>query len=643
MINVETKTTTKLLVVGLILIPIMLIVLAFTSLERSQNINFFDVSSAFFVNYILAVTYFLFVLINNRPFFKFRQIDRRLIIITLILFSISSFSLNNSFVIFSQFTLWVKLYVLLFYSAFLGVIYIERTPKYLRHLIFLFLGAGIVLTTYFTVYLAPIYHISLIGIVFSIGLSIHIFIPLCITISVIVIYAKLKKTEREKIFFYIGIFIPILITVIFLFQWNNSQNEIHKSTLSIKSRHDSTLPQWVLLCQDIPADKITQNIIKGNLVYDTYKDVMNIARGTAFDEVKRHDPLINVGIAILGDIDIGSDNRVKILKSQFNARHLLQRKLWSGENLSTVEVLNNVRVYPDFRLAYTEKTITVKNFDQSESNNKEAAFTFYLPEGSVATSLSLWINGKEEKSRLTTKSIADSAYTSIVGVENRDPALLHWQEGNTLTVTVFPCTPKENRRFKVGITTPLKYVDGILKLQNIYFDGPVTYDIIETSRLVFESENEIKNINVPRRFKKELEYNYLYSGKYKPYWEVSLSPTKLSKSEFSFNNNSYSISKIDKQSYSFNPDKIYLDMNKSWSENEFNEMLTLFSDKKIYVYHDKLIQVNIENKAKLFEILSRKNFSLFPFNTILEWNRSLVISKSTEVSPNLADLEGSKF
>lgn len=640
--NLNLKPTNKLLISGLILIPVMLVILLLTSLKRNINGTLFEGNDGFFVNYIIALVYFIIVLFNNRPFFKFRQINRNLIVINLILFSISSFTLNNSIVLFAQFTIWVKVYLILFYIAFLGIIYIEKLPKTLRYYIFFFLGAGIVITTYFAVYLAPVYHISIFGLIFF-GLTIHLLIPLFVSIAVIIIFYRLSKSKTEKILFYTGVIIPILVCVVFLIQWANFKKEIHKSTSSIITRPDNTLPEWVLLCQDMPTDLFSQKIIKSSLVYDTFDDMWNGFGNTTFDEVKRHDPLVNIGIALLGDINLDKDTRVKILKSQFNARHLAQRKLWSGKNLGTIEVLNNIKVFPDYRIAYSEKIITVKNFSQWENNQEEAAFTFYLPEGSVATSLSLWINGKEEKSRLTTKSKADSAYVNIVGVENRDPALLHWQEGNTLTVTVFPCTPKENRRFKIGITSPLEKDDNVLKLQNVYFDGPVTHDILETSQIVFESDNKIENIIVPEGFKKGLENNYTYNGKFKPYWEVSCNASKLSQNKFFFNQHSYAIKEIDKQSYSFNPQKIYLDINKSWSENDFNELCSIFSDKKIYVYHDKLILVTNDNMAEVFNLLGKKNFSLFPFNVITDWENSLVISKSTELSPNLADLEESKF
>ncbi len=639
----NSKLTHRLLNTGFILIAISLITLILSSLDRNTSSNFLDNSGDFFINYIIASLYFLCILISNRPFFKFKQIDKRLIIILLILFSINCFTLNNTITLFAEFTLWTKLYLILFYSAFLGIIYIDNMPKILKHFVFFFLGAGIIMTIYFAAYLAPIYHIATIGLIFF-GLTIHLFIPLLVTIATIIIFIKLQKSKTDKAFFYAGIFIPMAITLAFLFQWNNLKTEIHEASSSKLSRPDNNLPEWVLLCQDMPIDPFSQKIIAGSMIFDTFE---NMFRGNwnnqIFDEVKKHDPLVNVGIGLLGDLDLSFKSRVQILKSQFNARHFTQRKLWSGRDLGTIEVLNNIQVFPDYRLAYSEKTITVKNFNQRGNNQQEAAFTFYLPEGSVATSLSLWIDGKEEKSRLTTKSKADSAYSTIVGIERRDPALLHWQEGNTLTVTVFPCTPKENRKFKIGITTPLQKEADILKLESVYFDGPISHNIFETSQIVFESDNEIQNIELPSGFKKKEAHTYTYTGAFKPYWEVSCKTTNLSKNKFCFNNNAYEVTDIYKQLYTFSPEYVYLDLNKSWTKSEYNRILKLFSDKDIYVHHDKLIKLNNENQSKIFDITQKKNFSLFPFNQISDWNNSLVISKSTELSPNLSDLEGSIF
>lgn len=639
--NTKAESVDKILKWGIGVIGIMLVIYIFSCFKRDVTVDIFDNSSSFFVNFIISIAYIVVVLFNNLPK-KIRKIDKRLIVISLIQFSISSFTLNNSITIFSLFSVWVNVYLILTYSAFLSICFIDKFPKTLRYIVFFLLGAGIILTTYFAVYLAPVYHIAILGLIFF-GLSLHLLIPLLVTIGILIIIIKIEKTYKEKLLLYLGMFVPVAITLVFLFQWNNLKTDIHKSTSSVITRPDNKLPEWVLLCQDMPTDPFSQKIIKGKLVYDSFENMFNSFGNTSFDEVKRHDPLVNIGLAVFGDISLDDNTRVKILKSQFNARHLAQRKIWSGRELGTIEVLNDIKIYPDYRLAYTEKTISIKNYNSWENNQQEAAFTFYLPEGSVATSLSLWINGKEEKSRLTTKAKADSAYVSIVGVELRDPALLHWQEGNTLTVTIFPCTPKENRRFKIGITSPLQKVNDIIKLPNVYFDGPISTNILETSKVEFVSENDIQNIEIPSKFTKGLNNTYTYDGDFIPYWEVSCNTTKLSKNKFYFNKHSYSVTETVKQTYKFNPDSIYLDINRSWSESEYNQILSILSDKVVFAHHDKLIRINAENKSEIFNALSKKNFSLFPLNEISNWKNSLLISKSTELSPNLSDLEGSEF
>ncbi len=640
--NSDSKSFNRLFNAGLILIPVSTLIMFLSGLNRGRNTDFFQNNGIFLITFIAALVYFILILINNRPFFKFRQIDNRLFILSLTVFSISTLTLNHSIPVFAQFPTWVIIYFFLFYSSFVGLCFIDKLPKVVRILNFFFLGAGLVLVFYFAVYLAPLYHIAVLGALF-LGLSIHLLIPLIVFVSTIRIFAKLHKSIFDKISFLSGIFIPLIITTVFLLQWNNFNKEIHQASSSVITRPDNTLPEWVLLCQNMPTDNFSKKIIEGDLIYDTFQDMWGGWSNSSFDEVRSHNPLVNVGLALFGDINIDTDTRIKILKSQHNARHLAQRKLWSGRNIGTIEVLNNIKVYPDFRIAYTEKIITVKNFNSWINNQQEAAFTFYLPEGSVATSLSLWIEGKEEKSRLTTKSKADSAYVSIVKVERKDPALLHWQEGNTLTVTIFPCTPKENRRFKIGITTPLEKMGDVLVLKSIYYDGPVSNNIMETTVVEFESEKTIENINLPKGFKNELNQRFIYTGNYRPYWEAECNVTPLSNQSFTFNDRSYRISELSKQKEKFEPQIVFLDINKSWSKNEFDEIFKLLSNKKIFVHHDKLIEANLNNKDEIFEILSKKNFSLFAFNVIKDIENSLVISKSTELSPNLSDLEGTDF
>lgn len=640
--NQHKEPKLKLFYAGLALIAFELIILFFSSLNRVPSGDFFGDNGIFFINYIIALIYYVAVLIEHHTVFKFKKIPVKFFIITLCLLSISAFTLNNSIPIFSLFSTWVLVYLNLFYAAYIAICFIDKLPKYIRIPVFFFLGAGIVIIAYFAAYLAPLYHIALFAAII-LGLSLHLLVPLLVLISIFIIYRRIEKTKIEKYVFVMGIIAPLIVLSIFLVRWNNFKAEIHNASASIITRPDNTLPEWVLFCQDIPSDNFTQRIIEGTLVYDTFYDLWQGWNNTSFDEVKRHDPMVNVGLALLGDVNLDTDTRIKILKSQYNARHIAQRKLWSGRDLETIDVLNDIRIFPDYRLAYTEKIITIKNSNRWEGDMQEAAFTFYLPEGSVATSLSLWINGKEEKSRLTTKSKADSAYTTIVGVENRDPSLLHWQEGNTITVTVFPCTPKENRKFKIGITTPLEKLQNILTLNNVYFDGPLCKNIMETTSITLVSDHKIENLDLPKGFKSNLNNNYTYTGDFRPYWELKLKATPLSSESFLFNNYSYKLSELNKQRQKLDLKALYLDINSSWTRNEYDQVMNNSSKLKIYAFHDKMIEINDENKEQVFEILNKKRFSLFPFNKIKHTENTIVVSKSNELSPNLSDLEGSVF
>ncbi len=626
---------------GVILIGVSLIILYISGLTTQDENYLFEKQGVFLYNYIISIIYFFFFFFNDRPAFKLRSKNKKEFTVVLILFSISAFSLNNGFQIFAELETWVTINLFLFYTALMGLMFIEKMNPYLKGLNYFFLGGGLPLIFYFAAYLVPTYHIAVIG-AFVFGFSLHLLVPLMVLASSLFLFIKQQKTKWDKIAFYAGVLFPLIFVALFLFKWESFKKDIHTANATLITNTKTELPNWIILSQIIPDDMFSRKIIEGELVHDTFKRMWRNNFGfSSFGEKKIHDPLVNVAMQILGDVNISEANRVRILKSQYDARHLGQRKLWSGKDLFVVEVLNNIKLFPDYRLAYSEKIITIKS--HNKFRQKEAAFTFHLPEGSVATSLSLWINGKEEKSHLTSKSKADSAYVQIVGVEKRDPALLHWQEGNCLTVTIFPCTAKEDRKFKIGITTPLEKEGKQLKYKGIYFEGPQVKGCLETTVLNFESEAEIKITDLPTSYEEQPDGRFIYTGNFVPYREILLNTTPLSSKPFAFGGKSYRLKTLKKQSVKFAPQTIYLDVNKSWTEQEFTELSQYNPEKKVLVYANKFIQINDKNRAKMYKMLTKRNFSLFPVSKISSPENALLISKSPPLSPNLSDLEGSQF
>ena len=401
---------------GLILIPISFALHLFLHFKNGYNSSSFDEEQgAYYINFVIAGFYFIATIIVSisKKWFRFNKYNHKQFICAVVLMSISCFTLNIPFTIFSKFGTWVNSYLIVMHLSLIFFCFNEFLPKVLKSANFFVLGLGAVMSLYFTIYLLPFIPFAFIGIIFF-GLGIHLFVPGVMFATIIYQFIKKAKRLPEKLAFYLGIIIPLIIITLYTIEWNNTKKLIHKTQATIITRPDNKLPAWVLMSQELGDDFFTERILKGDIVYET--NIFNNGSffaegGNSLNEIKEHDPLVVIGSEIMGNINLDRATKIKILESKFDLRHTTKRKLWSGEHLSTSSVLSNIQVFPDYRLAYTEKIIRIKNNHRRGWNRQEEAlYTFHLPKGSVATSLSLWIDGKEEKSRLTTKSKADSAY-----------------------------------------------------------------------------------------------------------------------------------------------------------------------------------------------------------------------------------------
>ncbi len=608
--------------------------------------DFFDEGGVFLINYMITIIYSITVISNNtikNRFWQLSMIDRRQIMYMVTLFSISAFTLNLSIPIFNRFTAWLDTYLLIMFLP-LFILGHSKTPQFLKYIAYFLMGLGTVMSLYFAIYLLPMFVVMIIGAIFF-GLGLHLIAPHLLLLTYIVQFRKEKSGRTGLVLYLSGIILPLIVFSFYMNKWHDAKMNLHKASASIITQANSTLPTWVILSQNLSSDPFSEKIIMGELRYDTpqrHWDSFGFP-SNSFSEIKEHDPMVFMSMAFLGDLPIDRNDRIKVLESKFDSRHLSYRKFWTGRDLSTTEVLTNLDVFPDYRMAYLEKYITIQNHNSWAQNQQEALYTFYLPEGSVATSLSLWINGREEKSRLTTRQKADSAYSEIVGRQRRDPALLHWQEGNRITVTVFPCTPAENRRFRVGFTMPLEKRGDELILKNVNFKGPWNNSSLETTAIRIHSQNGAKFLDLPSVFEQTGTNEYQYTGSYRSYWELRISDEGLSKNQFSFNGKSFSVKDHEPENEIFKAEKIYLDINKSWSKGDIEDVLEIIGDRPFYVVDVEPAKVTEENREYLIEQGLDKEFSLFPIHLIDDPRKSLIISKSSHLSPNLRDLKESVF
>ena len=560
----------------------------------------------------------------------------------LVLWFTSAFSLNKSMNVFNNSSTWLSVYICLASLSIILCTLQEAFNLFFRHVLTFFLAASTILFIYFALYLIPLYPLSVLAVI-VLGLSLHTFIPLFLSIVALAFLVRFyKKTPALKYTIAFGLFVPVLISVWFTIEWGQLNKNI-KLAQNHNSLNESILPEWVEIAAHLRKSPITEKYLKAELVYTTPLEDRSWLSGnisSSFSEPKKHDPLVMIASLWSGKPELTQNDRIKVLKSIYDSRHLAEERLWSGDDLETQSVASNIKVYPEYRMAYTEKILSIRNNNERKWNtDQEAIYTFHLPEGSVVSSLSLWINGREEKARLTTKGKADSAYKTIVGVEVRDPSVVHWQEGNTVSVRVFPCTTKENRKFKIGITSPLKKEGGQLIYENTWFDGPTAKNAEESIQLDFSNPPKQCDTDL----KRQKNGKYLADRQYKDKWTLRFDKTELSNQSFSFGTNSYQLNEATAVPTAFKPTDIYLDLNRSWSEQELKTLWPHINQQNVYVFKEKLIKLTAENLSSVYSDFYSLNFSLFPFYEILNPENALIISKSSGNEPNLRDLENSKF
>ncbi len=563
--------------------------------------------------------------------------SRPLWLAILALITINCFSLNIDIELFSPFSKWVYGYLGSVYAIL--ILYYSRAapPTWLMYIGNFMLGAGMIMALYFSLCLLPLLPIGLIGIL-GFGLGIHAFAPLALLITLSIYSLKDTKKEHERWALLAGLGSPLMVSAIFAINWNIANSKIQQALQ--ESTQNKELPSWVNVAQQLPDNHMTQTLLTGDFRYDLFKaDNFNFLdwnrTGTTLDRGRVHNPLLNIAHLFTGSNGLTEAERIKILRTAKGARHQTERKLWTGRDLSVSNMETKVEIYPKYRMAYTEKTFLIKNNARYHWDQQEALFTFYLTEGSTATSLSLWVNGKEEKSRLTTREKADSAYVSIVGVERRDPALLHWQEGNRLTLTVFPCTPAEPRKVKLGITTPLRIENERMSYRSIVVESPMFYG---KNMLEVSVTGKVKPEEKPAWLKGQSDY-FTYKGRPRDEWGIHFPVLELPEEPFVFNNNCYHLQNIEPQPVAFKPEQVFLDVNASWTKAEFEGIFQIYKDTPVFAYDQKIIPVDEDSKDRLFKKLRQRRFSILPLQLVSDPENNLLITKEGAGTPYFGDLE----
>ncbi len=642
MLNNTSYTT------GLVLYAFSAFVFCGTIDGLTDNSAFF--TESFFLCYFSFIAYLIVVFVTNKrrhsKFFAFKSLSNNILL--LLLANISAFALNREIAIFQISTNWLAIFFGLLNAGLLWFSWQkDYRAKPLNFILVSLFTSGALLGLYGVFYVLPFTFQSIL-LCWFFGFTLHTLVPLFWTLLLgKIVFKFLKVNPLFKYSIIVGVAFPIILAIGFTAKWNAINYQIKQvyeaSQVPLK---DKELPQWVALSRHLEKGMMTEKILKSRIVYEV-ADVSGDwfwsgGGGGMLNEVRKHDPFVVIASFFSHPLNMERSEKIKLLQSIFNQRHQTERKLWSGEDLITKNILTNVQLFPEYRMAYTEKTIDIENESEHRwrRRNQEALYSFYLPEGSVVTSASLWVEGIERPSFLTTKGKADSAYTTIVGREMRDPLLIHWQEGSKVTVRVFPVSFDNPRKFKIGVTSPLKYDNGDLVYENLDFDGPPSYQAKENIHVVVTGQ--LDKINTPLNIEQKGDY-WVYNGHYQSDWSLQFPAPELATKAFSFQGKSYQLMTQSQSLEAFSPTEIYLDINQSWSKRQFNQIWESVKDKDVYVYQDKLLKLTEGNRKRLFQELKSWNYNLFPFHKIKSPNDALVITQNDHLTPVLDDLKDTKF
>jgi XrtN system VIT domain protein len=624
-------------------------VLLYTWQETKASNNEDYAINLFFIHYFLALAYSGYLLYNGalgiRRSWHREHINKTTALLAL--FLVSAFALNRIIMVFHDFTPWLCVYLVSTCVSILSLHVYQALPKWVNRIQYALLGAGIVLFSYLTISLAGVYPFGFLG-TLALGIGAHAFVPFFLLIAFISVAYHQRVATKASMHWITGgaLAIGIFVTA-FVVEWNTRVTRLEKLANDSVLFPEGQLPTWVSIAENISDDWITERILKSDLVYHTtpalFADWFSLNGPSLWDVAKEHDPLVLIANH-LTRAKLPEEDRIKILKALSNKRHQAEERLWSGEHLTTSYIVTDVDIYSGLRIAYTEKYISIRNNELVRgrwTDNEEAIYTFQLPEGSVVSALSLWVNGVEEKGILTSKGKASTAYNTIVGVEMRDPSVVHWQEGNTVTVRVFPCTNKEERRFKIGVTSPLPTEGGKVVYRNLTFDGPDPSDAKETIRIRIRGDQDV---TMPKGFKQDDNGDYIAEQSFDPDLDFSFPAKPLITNGFTFSGNTYSVTEHTPAFETKRFENLYLDLNHTWSKDELSSVRISADQYNVFVYRQgQFVRLTPVNWDKVTNELRDRNFSLFPFYLLTDIDNSLVITKGDPFTPRLSDFHDSPF
>ena len=390
-----------------------------------------------------------------------------IILISAVTFSFEKYVLHSG--IFPQFSLRTTILLWIVFTGLFFSLLRKQLPAPALTLLSGILFSGILVCIPFAMNMFPLMLFSWIFIPFGIGIFPYSPV-LAISAFATALYLTLKQLKVSFPIRYFRAAVGIIVTIVlvsvsyfgvFLYKWKSiSDSFIEAEGNTGKGRLDEDLSKEIRAAKYLNPDHFLETYLKTEPVrgIQSFFDLLSLRNGT-------YDILSYPAAFFFAEYPSPErSTRENLIKILFQDDYTAFDSGWGDKGVHTTLANTSIQIFPELRAAYTETVLTIQNEDDFQ---KEAIFTIHVPEGSAASRLSLWIDGKEEPGRLALKSKAKTAYNQIVNVQARDPALLEWKDGSRYRLKIFPVPGHGFRTVRVGFSVPLE-----LKAQSLIYHSP---------------------------------------------------------------------------------------------------------------------------------------------------------------------------
>ena len=180
---------------GLLLVSIGLFWTGKFTLESGEGETF----TLFVVHYVLAIVYAIYLLSAGmygiRKSWKKENLSGTIILLNL--FLVSAFALNREMTVFEESVEWLCVYIAVASVTLLSFHYYNFLPTWINKLQHLFLGSGIVLFIYQALFVAKIYGVASIGIIFF-GIGAHAFVPITLIVASLCVIKYYNGRKKDS-------------------------------------------------------------------------------------------------------------------------------------------------------------------------------------------------------------------------------------------------------------------------------------------------------------------------------------------------------------------------------------------------------------------------------------------------------------